>query len=107
MIFAKIYKLLKIAFYFLYLKNNHAFNKITYNRAWCKIHNVNEIVKEIVFVKRGFPDGAMVKIPPANAGDTRDLGLNSGLERSPGIGNGNPLGILAWEILWTEEHFRL
>ena len=33
----------------------------------------------------------MVKNPPANAGDTRDLGLISGLGRSPGGGHGNPL----------------
>ena len=48
------------------------------------------MIKEIVFVKRGFPDGAVVKIPPANAGDTRDAGLIPGWRRSPGIGNGNP-----------------
>ena len=28
---------------------------------------------------------------PASAGDTRDLGLNLGLGRSPGEGNGSPL----------------
>ena len=33
----------------------------------------------------------LVKNPPANSGDTRDAGLNSGLRRSPGEGNGNPL----------------
>ena len=33
----------------------------------------------------------MVKNPPANAGDTRDMGLIPGLERSPGVGNGNLL----------------
>ena len=31
----------------------------------------------------------MVKNPPANAGDTRDVGLIPGLGRSPGVGNGN------------------
>ena len=31
----------------------------------------------------------MVKNLPANAGDARDSGLVSGLERSPGRGNGN------------------
>ena len=36
----------------------------------------------------GFPGGSVVKNLPANAGDT---GLISGLERSPGGGNGNPL----------------
>ena len=30
-----------------------------------------------------------VKNPPAKAGDTRDLGLIPGLEKSPGDGNGN------------------
>ena len=39
----------------------------------------------------GFPSGAVVKNPPANAGDARDAGLLLGSERSPGVGNGNPL----------------
>ena len=33
----------------------------------------------------------VVKNPPANAGDTRDMGLIPGLGRSPGGGHGNPL----------------
>ena len=33
----------------------------------------------------------MVKNPPANAGDTRDVGLITGLGISPGEGNRNPL----------------
>ena len=33
----------------------------------------------------------MVKNPPANAGDTRDMGSIPGSGRSPGGGNGNPL----------------
>ena len=36
----------------------------------------------------GFPGGSVLKNPPANAGD---VGLIPGLERSPGVGNGNPL----------------
>ena len=39
----------------------------------------------------GFPGGAVLKNPPADAGDTRDAGSVSGLGRSPGVGNGNPL----------------
>jgi len=35
-----------------------------------------------------FPDGSVVKNPPANAGDTGSI---PGLERYPGEGNGNPL----------------
>ena len=34
--------------------------------------------------------GTVVKNPPANAGDIRDLGLISGSGRSPGEGHGNP-----------------
>ena len=33
----------------------------------------------------------MVKNPPANAGDVRDVGLIPGLGRSPGEGNSYPL----------------
>ena len=33
----------------------------------------------------------VIKIPPANAGDVRDMGSILGSERSPGEGNGNPL----------------
>ena len=32
----------------------------------------------------------VVKNPPANTGDVRDVGLIPGLERSPGEENGNP-----------------
>ena len=33
----------------------------------------------------------VVKNPPANAGEVRDVGLIPGLERSPGGGHSNPL----------------
>ena len=39
----------------------------------------------------GFPDGSVVKNPPANAGDAGDTGSIPGLGRSPGVGNGNLL----------------
>ena len=48
----------------------------------------------------GFPDGSVVKITPADAGDA---GWNPGSERSAGEGNGNPLQYLSWKISWTEE----
>ena len=38
-----------------------------------------------------FPGGSVVKNPLANAGDTGNTGSISGLGRSPGGGNGNPL----------------
>ena len=33
----------------------------------------------------------VVKNPPANAGDIRDVDSIPGLGRSPGVGNGNPV----------------
>ena len=39
----------------------------------------------------GFPGDAVVKNPPANAGDVKDTISNLGSERSPGGGHGNPL----------------
>ena len=42
---------------------------------------------------KGFPDGIVVKKPPANtedAGGTRDTSLIPGLGRFSGEGNGNP-----------------
>ena len=38
--------------------------------------------------QKGFPGGSVVKNPPVNAGD---VGSITGLGRSPGEGNGNPL----------------
>ena len=40
---------------------------------------------------KGFSCGAVVKNPPANAGDVGDVGSIPGLGRSPGGGQGNPL----------------
>ena len=37
------------------------------------------------------PGGTVVKNPPANEGDARDMGLIPGLGRSPGGGHGSPL----------------
>ena len=39
----------------------------------------------------GFPGGSVVNNPPASVGEERDAVLIPGLERSPGVGNGNPL----------------
>ena len=45
----------------------------------------------------GFPSDSGVKNPPANAGDTGDVGSIPGSGRSPGGGNGNPLQYSRWE----------
>ena len=47
-----------------------------------------------------FPAGSDSKETAYNAGDLGSLPRSG---RSPGEGNGNPLNILAWKILWTEE----
>ena len=46
----------------------------------------------------------VVKNPPANAGDIRDMGLILGSERSPGGEHSNPLQYSCLENPWTEEH---
>ena len=42
-------------------------------------------------LKMGFPAGTVVQNPPANAGDSQDLGSIPRSERSPGVGNSNLL----------------
>ena len=68
---------------------------VSYNNALDHEFNVKEsaIYMESVVFKQlyGFPDGPVVKNPPANAGDARDESSIPGSGRSPGEGNGNPL----------------
>ena len=45
----------------------------------------------------------VVKNPPANAGDKRDLGSIPELERSARGGLATHSSILTWRIPWTEE----
>ena len=42
-------------------------------------------------INYGFPDGTVVKSPPADAGDPRDMDSIPELGRSSEVGNGNPL----------------
>ena len=44
-----------------------------------------------IFKGQGFPGGTVVKNPPANAGDAKDVGSIPESGRSPGEGNGYPL----------------
>ena len=50
-------------------------------------------IKQLIFIYQiwSFPGGSVVKNPLANATDAEDVGLMSGLRRSPGEGTGNPL----------------
>ena len=50
-----------------------------------------------------FPGGLVVKNPPANAKDVRQLGLIPGSGRSHEGGHGSPLSILAWRIPGTKK----
>ena len=49
----------------------------------------------------------MVKNPPANPGNLRDMGLIPELGRSPGGGHGNPPQYSCLGNPWTEESGRL
>ena len=55
----------------------------------------------------GFPGGAVVKNPPASAGDIRAVDLIPESGRSPGEGNGYPLQYSCLEDPRTEEPGRL
>ena len=48
----------------------------------------------------GFPDGSVVKNPPAKA---ENAGLICGLGSSPEEGNGNPLQYSCLKVSWMEE----
>ena len=45
----------------------------------------------ILFIHSNAFNSILIKNPPSNAGDTRDVGLVPGSGRFPGEGNGNPL----------------
>ena len=45
----------------------------------------------------------MIKNPPTNTGNIKEMGLIPGSGRSPGGENDNLLQYPAWEIPWTEE----
>ena len=50
---------------------------------------INIIIK--IIIRTGFPGDTVVKNPPANAGDARDMDLVPGSERYPEAENGNLL----------------
>ena len=55
------------------------------------MESYSAIKRKDVLIHVGFPDGSVVKNPPANAGDTRDSGSIPESGAFPGGGNGNPL----------------
>ena len=80
-------------------------------RAWqAAVHRVTKSQTQLSNFRScsgGFPSGAMVKNPSANAGDSEGAGSIPESGRSPGVGNGNHSSILASEIPGTEELERL
>ena len=52
---------------------------------------------------RELPGGAVVKNPPANVGDARDMALISGWEDPLEEELATHSSVLAWEIPWTEK----
>ena len=60
----------------------------------CKLEQQLDIIIHYLI----FPGGTRGKEPPANAGDSRDVGLIPQSRRSPGGGHGNPILSLAWRI---------
>ena len=67
------------------------------NRSWIKWWHLY-LLTPVQY--QGMSGGAVVKNPPAGAGDTSSI---SGSGRSPGGGKGNLLQYPCWEIPWTEE----
>ena len=65
------------------------------------------LIIRITAMKEGFPDGAVVKNPPANARDARQVGLIPGSRRSPGEGNGNPFQYFCLGNLMDRGHGQL
>ena len=77
----------------MFKKNVCPFLKAPCLNQWCtKIITVRESASQVV-----------VKNPPANAGDTGDIGLISGSRRSPKKGRATHSSIRARRIPWTEE----
>ena len=66
----------------------------------CLLFLTTIIYKLVYFI---FPGGAVVKNPPASAGDERDVEWIPGQRRSPGAETVTGSSILARKIPWTEE----
>ena len=52
------------------------------------MESVNDLILDVLSCQLGLPGGSVVKNPPASS---EDADLITGLGRSPGEGNGNPL----------------
>ena len=64
-------------------------------KSWIRLSNWTELN---LTDQKDFPSVAVVKNPPANAGDTRDTDSIPELRKYPEGGKGNHFIILSWEI---------
>ena len=55
------------------------------------------IFTTLLLLLLGLRSGTIGKEPISQSGDIRDSGSIPGLERSPGVGNGNPTWYSCWE----------
>ena len=76
---------------------------VGYSLQGCKEPNPTEQLSLSVFTSQ---EALVVKNPPEKAGDVKDMGLISGLRRSPGEGNGNPLQHFCLENLMVRENWQ-
>ena len=62
-----------------------------FNLIHIQINTCENIYRDVYICRQAFQAALVIKDPPVNAGDIRDVDLIPGLERSPGGGYGNPL----------------
>ena len=63
------------------------------------MERVSDLILDVLNWQLGLPGGSVVKNPSASAGNAN---LITGLGRSPGEGNDNPLQYFCLRIPWTE-----
>ena len=71
-------------------------------RSWHETARDMHLKNRGCFCLSCFPDGSVVKNPPANAQDTGHRSSIPGSGRPTGGGNGNPFQHSCLEIPWTE-----
>ena len=66
------------------------------NKLKSRINYLDVFIKHVLDTKMGFPGITVVKNPPTNAEDARDMGSIPGSGRSPGEGNSNSFQCSCW-----------
>ena len=61
------------------------------------------VIGQVSVMRRASQAALIVKNPPANAGDVRDMFLSQGWENPLQEGMATHCSILAWRVPWTEE----